>query len=191
MRKLLVACLALLAAACTSTPRYVFMPRPLTVDIQWPEGSTIVARAVIAVVGLRGGDAREGLPDEMMLRLSLENLSEDPIGLDPGAWKLMSADLRAFGPATVEPADDTAILPGGEKTVELYFPVPAGTPLDAYDLSGLNLRFGVRYRTGTIVSSATFERWVRTSYDPYGYAYPYASPYGAHVTIGTGIIIDG
>jgi hypothetical protein len=189
MRTLLLAALALLAASCSSTPRYIFMPRPLTVDIQWPETGEIVARAVIAVAGLREGSAKEGLPDEMMLRLSLENLSDDPIGLEPGVWKLMSADLRPFGPATVEPADDNAILPGGEKTVELYFPVPEGAELDAYDLSGLNLRFGVRYRTGTIVSSATFERWVRTSYDPYGYAYPYASPYGANVSFGAGITI--
>lgn len=186
MRLLLLS--LLLLAGCTSTPRYVFMPRPLTVDIPAPGNSAIIARAVVAVVGLRDGGKSE--PDDMVLRLSLENLSADPVGLDPTTWKLMSADLRAFGPPVVEPGDDAAVLPGRERTVELYFPVPPGAELSAWDLSGLNLRFGVRYRTATVVSSATFERWVRSDYDPYGYAYPYATPVSGNVTFGTSFVIS-
>lgn len=195
LRFLPLLCLLALASAlgCESSPRYVFKPRPLVVDVPAPDGSGFVGRAVIAVLGIRPGDSKEGRLDEMALRLSLENVSQEPIGLDPASWKLVSADLQEFAAPVVEPEAAPALLPGTETTVDLSFPVRPDRPLEEYDLSGFNLRFGVRYRNATIVVSAPFERWVRAPYDPYYYGppgpYPYMYP-SSGVTIGTGFVIS-
>lgn len=190
--RMVVSALAILAlASACESPSYVFRPRPLVVDVAAPEGGSYVARAVLVVLGARPGDAATGRLDEMVLRLSLENLSDEPIGLDPSLWRLVSADLGAFGAPRVEPDPLPSVLPKGDLFAELSFPVLPGTSLDQYDLAGLSLRFGVLHRNATIVVSASFERWLRAPYDPYWYDYAYGPPYGGTVVVGAGVAVGG
>lgn len=199
--KALLCSLALAAlplASCTS-PTYVayeFRPRPLTVDVQGPGDSGIVARAVVSVLGIVADTERDPKGHLVQVRMHLENLAREPISLDEPRWLLLSADVREFDPPRI-PVPPAELAPQGQATVDLFFPVPAGHDIATYDLSNLNLRFGVNYQNATIVVSATFERWEIDPYPHYYYG-PYSpyyyGPYAAYypgtevrTTIGVGI----
>lgn len=175
-------------ASCTS-PSYVayeFRPRPLTIDVQGPGDAGFVARAVVSILGIVEDPERDPKGHLVQVRMHLENLSHEPISLDEPKWLLLSADVTDFAPPRI-PQPPPELAPDGQTTVDLFFPLPVGRDLANYDLSSLNLSFGVNYLDSTILVSATFERWVIEPYAPYYYGPYYSNGTTPEVTTTVGI----
>ena len=119
------------------------------------------------MLGILRADPEEGRPARALVRLRLENIGEEELVLETASAQLLSADLVAFGAPILRGegvAPDPRVEAGGDASVELAFPLPAGA--DQLDLSTVNLRWTIRCGEEAVTIGATFERWDR--------------PYGAH-----------
>jgi len=157
------ACLAamLLLAGCATSRFYDnrYVPAPLETEIttQGVAGSQV--RALVTVIGIER--PREGVEARAVLRMRLENLGTVTAKLDTATLSLVSADLKAFGPAAAAPVEGTTkeeIAAGGVGVFDVLFPLPAGIPVGALDLSTLNLRFTVVFDGQRVTNGATFQR---------------------------------
>ena len=167
----------LLLGACTS-PRFYddrYLPAPLEAEV----GSEAVAgsqvRALVTVIGIER--AAEGHGVRAVVRIRLENLGGVPAKLERESLSLVSADLVVFGPAevvSVDPAEmaEAALALGQAATFDLVFPLPAGRTTSQIDLSGLNLRFALRFGDRAMTTGATFRRMEWGYWDP---GYPQVS----------------
>ena len=171
--------------SCTSSRFYEhrFVPAPLEAQVgsQAVEGSQV--RSLLTVIGIER--AGEGHGPRAVVRMRLENLGTVPAKLDQESLSLVSADLAEFGPVQVvpgdpEPAPEGEIGAGQTASFDLLFPLPEGKGPAQMDLTGLNLRFTLRFGDQPVTTGATFQRvewW-------------YADPY-PHVSIGVGFTSDG
>jgi hypothetical protein len=172
------ACLLLvLLGGCTS-PRFYdqrFQPAPLEVEVGTQAVAGSQVRSLVTVIGIeRPG---EGYGARAVVRMRLENLGTTPTKLETETLSLVSADLFLFGPAEVvgsEPpgARDGEIAPGQSATYDLVFPMPDGKKVSGIDLSGLNLRFTLRFGEHPATAGATFRRLEWGYWDP---GYPQVS----------------
>jgi len=203
----LVAALALLPACTSTTWRGRFTPTPAETVVRTAEGAEPLARILMSVRGAErpGGDPEADF--EMIVRLRVENESDQPLTLVLDRFLLLDAELEAFGRPHVLATEDGAsdaravedgVAPGAFALVELAFPFPPGrSPADLH-LSGLNLRGAVMLGDSELPVGASFSRTPRVLYrDPWPYPYgpypywygPWYGPYGrggVHVSYGYG-----
>ena len=173
--------LTLLCGACTS-PRfydYRYQPAPLEVEVGTAAVAGSQVRCLLTVIGIER--PAEGHGGRAILRMRLENLGTAPAKLDTETLSLVSADLAVFGPPQIASVDPPAmaggeIPTGSSASIELLFALPAGAQASQLDLSGLNLRFTLRFGEHAATAGATFRRmeWV------------YADPWYPHVSVGVG-----
>jgi hypothetical protein len=181
------AALLLLGLGSCTSPRfydYRFQPAPLEVEVGSQSVAGSQVRTLVTVLGIQR--AGEGQPASAIVRMRLENLGSAPAKLEIESSSLVSADLVVFGPARIVSADpagmpEAEIPAGGDASVDLMFPLPEGRRASDVDLSGLNLRFTLRFGEYTATAGATFRRVEWGYWDP-GY-YP-------HVSIGVGFSSD-
>lgn len=181
----LAALLLLGLGSCTS-PRFYdhrFQPAPLEVEVgtQAVEGSQV--RTLVTVIGIERPGKDRGA--RAIVRMRLENLGSAPAKLDTESLSLVSADLVVFGPAqvaSVQPAERAGgeIGAGQDAVFDLMFPLPEGRRTSEMDLSGLNLRFSLRFGEHVATAGATFQRVEWGYWDP---GYP-------RVSIGVGFSSD-
>jgi hypothetical protein len=139
-----------------------FQPRPLESAILPREGKGS-ARALVSVVGIRRRDKDAGRPEEVEVRLLLENRTDADIILELGSLLLVSGNLRPFDDPRIEGRGEGRIAPAASESYRLFFPVPPPDDEGRQpDLDGLNLRLTVGFRGGEerVTVGATFSRIV-------------------------------
>jgi hypothetical protein len=161
---------------CTSSAWYEhrFDPAPIEASVsnEGTPGSQV--RALVTVIGIAHG--KEGHPDAAVIRVRLENLGTVPAKFDPEGASLLTADLKAFGPAQAPPTAGQEIAPNGTGEYDLAFPTPEGKRPADLDLSGLNFRFALLFDGKRVVTGMTFQRTDWRYYDSY-----------PHVQVGVGV----
>ncbi|MEX2671319.1 MAG: hypothetical protein WD294_04325 [Phycisphaeraceae bacterium] len=176
--------LLLLFTGCQSgqyDDRYVYQPRPMTVETfsrERPDLGTV--RTLVSVVGLRRADEDADLPASVHVRMRLDNTADSIATFDPSTITLFGADVRQFAPPILDPAQVLTLEPGDSATVDAYFPLRGeGTP-GTVSLEGLGVRWTVDIAGDTVPGSATFSRRERDYYrrynDPrfnFGFGYGY------------------
>lgn len=155
---------ALIATSCRSTSTtYQFTPSPLEVLVTQSSDEPILARVLVSIPGAeRENGKRSGTP-ELLVRLRIENQSENGIRFDPARSTLLGSDLAQFGPAKAEPAGTLEIPAGNTRALLVRYPFPQDGSLDAPLLTGVNLRFeldleGRPVGRDAVEVSATLER---------------------------------
>jgi hypothetical protein len=170
-----------LFTSCESSRWYEhrFQPAPLESEVATQAIPGAQVRALVTVIGIERG--KDGLKDRALVRMRLENIGSVPAKLAPDSLSLLTADLRPFGAASVEPPEPKDLAPGSNATVDCVFPLPEGPgvkgPYDL-DLSGLNLRFTVVFGEKKVTTGMTFQRTDWGYWDP-GYS-------RVHVGVGVG-----
>jgi hypothetical protein len=89
----------------------------------------------------------------------------------------------------MQPELPEPVAPGATSLIELAFPLPDGRKLRDYDISGINLRWAIRYADRRMVLGASFQRvWPARYdhdhvYDPFfpGWGLRYRIGFGGHV----------
>ena len=132
---------SLLAVSCRSTQTaYQFTPSPLEVLVTQGEDQPSLARVLVGIPGAqREGNRSSGRP-ELVVRVRIENQSDDAIYFDPARSSLLGSDLAEFGRAKAEPAGITSIEAGATESVLVRYPFPQDGSLEAPLLTGVNLR---------------------------------------------------
>ena len=165
------ACFAalVLLGSCESSPWYEhrFVPAPLEGEVSGPAGSGGEARALVTVLGIAKPEG--ALKDRAVVRMRIENIGSSPAKLAADSLSLVSADLKPFGPPSVNVPEMKEIPPGGNDTVDVAFPMPEGKGPYDLDLSGLNLRFTVAFGDQKVTTGMTFQRVDWHSYYDSGY----------------------
>jgi len=181
--RLRLLCLAApcLATAC-SVPRwydYGFSPSPNEIEVPSPGDSSADLRVLVTILGIARGQEKQ--PDQVEVRMRMENMGSTPARLITDSFALYSADLQLFGPAVVVPHDVPPVPAGGSATVDIAFPLPDGRGPDDMNLRGLNMRWTVAFGDRHVTTGATFSRtdW-RAPYDDYP---------RVHVGVGFGTVI--
>ena len=183
LRSVLV--LPLLLGSCTTERFYDdrYQPAPLEVEV----GTQVVAgsqvRCLVSVIGIER--PAEGHGARAVVRMRLENLGTVPAKLETESLSLVSADLAVFGPVQVASVDPPAMAsgeigPGASASIDLLFALPGETKTGGMDLSGLNLRFTLRFGEHAATAGATFRRL----------EYLYMDPWYGHVSVGVGYCSD-
>ena len=151
---LLLACLS----SCASSHWYEhrFVPAPMEAEVTTQVVAGAQVRALVTVVGIERG--KKGAGDRVIVRMRLENMGSVPAKLAADSLSMVSADLKAFAPGTVEPAETKAVGPGTDSTVDCAFSFPEGKGPYDFDLSGLNLRFSVAFGDQKVTTGMTFQR---------------------------------
>ncbi|QDV06196.1 hypothetical protein Poly30_17030 [Planctomycetes bacterium Poly30] len=154
----------LLATSCRSTSTsYQFTPSPLEVLVTQSDDEPALARVLVGIPGAeREGGRSSGIP-ELLVRIRIENQSENGIRFDPARSTLLGSDLAQFGPARSEPAGVLEIPAGRTESLLVRYPFPQDGSLDAPLLTGVNLRFeldleGRPVGRDAVEVSATMER---------------------------------
>jgi hypothetical protein len=153
-------------AACQASGWYEhrFQPAPLESEVRSEAAPGSQVRALVTVLGIERG--RDGAKDRALVRMRLENIGSVPAQLEADSLSLVSADLKAFGPATVEPPPSQEIGQGQNATFDCGFPLPEGKGPYELDLSGINLRFTVIFVDKKVTTGMTFQRTDWRYYDP-------------------------
>jgi hypothetical protein len=180
---------ALLTAAltgCTTFYDVYFVPAPLEVRIGDGEDPTGLARALLAVQGVRRPVAEQGQPARFELKLRFENIGATPLEIEPDSFELVSADLQPCGAAQLVQTIDHPLAAGEAIDLDLFVPLPAGKTIDDFDLRGLNLTWAVRFANRRIVTGVSFQRYFAP---PYYYYDPFYSSwhYGCSTHVGIGV----
>jgi hypothetical protein len=155
-----IACTAALAllASCESSPWYEhrFVPAPLEGEVSAPAGTAGQARALVTVLGIAKPEGNQ--KDRAVVRMRIENIGSTSAKLEADSLSLVSADLKPFGPPSLNVPEMKEIPPGGNDTVDVAFPLPNGQGPYDLDLSGLNLRFTVAFGDQKVTTGMTFQR---------------------------------
>jgi len=152
----LLAAMALLAGCATHSSRYRYQPHP-TELIESTDG-TRTARAMVSIIGLRFEDKKIDRPAGMEVAVRIENLDADRVTFDPNSLQLLSADLRPFVSAIVDPPGVIDLPRGEAANVNALFPLSAEVNASNADFDGLNVRLTLAIDGRTVTRSATFER---------------------------------
>lgn len=161
-----VAALALLCTglgSCKATSvAYRFAPSPLETLVQASEDGPILARILVGVPGAeREGRSQDGHP-LLLVRLRIENKSEETLTFDPSRSVLLGSDLAQFGEASIETPEPTelpiVVEPGRARAMLLRYPFPRDGSLDAPLLTGINLQFELGRPSGDLEISVGLER---------------------------------
>lgn len=133
---------ALGAMSCRSTEiAYQFNPSPLEVLVTQSADEPVLARVLIGIPGAeREGRETSGRP-ELLVRMRIENRSENDISFDPSRSTLLGSDLAPFGTAKPEPGGIATIPAGRTESLLVRYPFPQDGSLKAPLLTGVNLRF--------------------------------------------------
>ena len=153
---LLLALLPLLAGCRVNRYRFQFQPSLNEVLVQPEASGRVIARALVSI---QRGERREedGWP-EMLVGLRLENNDQAPIELLASELLLVDSKVETFGKVRITEGELGPIEAGASRKYELRFPYPEGLALSARELTGLNLRLGIRYQEGEAKATASFER---------------------------------
>lgn len=169
-----------LLAACSSYYGYEYAPAPLEAEVRPRSDAEPAGRVLLTVRGVRKAD--DGRPAEVELRIRVENLGAAPFSLDTDDLVLLTADLRPLDAPRIEPGPNPRVGPGEVVTLDLYFPFAPGDDPEELDMSGLNVRWTVRFDDHVTTSTSTFERWVPGRYgDPW---------YHSHFSFGVGAVVE-
>ncbi len=156
--------LPLLAQSCRSThTSYLFTPSPLEILVGEADQGPILARVLVGIPGAeRENRDRDGYP-ELLVRMRIENQSNDLIHFDPADSTVLGSDLAAFGAGHTEPAAPITVPAGETQSFLIRYPFPQEGDLDAPLLTGINMRFALTIGERTadqekVAVSATLER---------------------------------
>lgn len=139
--------------------RFVYHPRPLTVETLAPERAEAgPVRSLVTVVGVRRRDREAELPASVHVRLRLDNTSEAVAEFDPHSIQLFGADVREFPPPILRPEEPLTLEPDDTVTVDAFFPMPGDKIPGEMDLGGLGVRWIVLVDGEEAPGSATFAR---------------------------------
>ncbi len=178
--------LASALAGCQSTWYSArFVPAPLEVQLQAPEGNPGQARALLTVRGIRR--AVENQPDQVELLFRIDNLGQVPVTVVSEGFDLVSADLVSFGVPRAEPPVGEAIPSGAQATYLLIFPVPPNRKTSDLDWRGLNFKWTVSFEGHTVATGVTFDRYWAADYGYYDPYWPYPAGCGTSVSVGIGV----
>jgi hypothetical protein len=163
-----LASIALLALASCSTYYDVrYVPAPLETRVG--DGGETVARSLVTVLGVRKADSSTGEPARVEMRMRVENLGTAPLAVEAESFELVAANLAAFEPGRLAPAPASELARNEVAEFDLWFAVPQGRAIEQFDLSGINLRWAVRFGNRRVYTGASFQRvWP----GPYYYGYP-------------------
>ncbi|MEM8710795.1 MAG: hypothetical protein AAGG01_07570 [Planctomycetota bacterium] len=130
------------SVSCRSTEiAYQFNPSPLEVLVTQSEDEPVLARVLIGIPGAeREGRETSGRP-ELLVRMRIENRSENDIRFDPNRSTVLGSDLAPFGVAKAEPQGITTIPAGRTESLLVRYPFPQDGSLKAPLLTGVNLSF--------------------------------------------------
>jgi hypothetical protein len=190
-----LACL-LLGGCSTYDGRYLYEPKPVVVDVAAPRSDdAAAARTMVTVIGVRRGNDAEAVPRTVELRVRIENSGDHAVRFDPETLRLVSGDLRDFGPPRLHPDAPTDVAPGAPVLVSALFPLPSADDGGPPDMEGLHAAWVVAIDGEDVPVRAAFTRvrpvyYGSYGYDPwwpygpycdryYGYRYPY--PYRRRV----------
>jgi hypothetical protein len=141
--------------------RFVYDPRIVSVTTTADGDSGLGARpdedqirTLVSVIGIRRDDPKSELPASVEVRLRVENDGTSPVGFNPTALSLVSADLQAFPEPIVLPAHGLEVEPGGHAVINAYFPL---TDADL-DLSALNVRWSLFLEGRRVSARSDFTR---------------------------------
>ncbi len=171
---------ASLAAGCQSAYYPVrYVPLPLEAQVQSASDAQLSGRVLVTVLGVRRADEATGRAAGAELRVRVENLGARPFALEPGDFRLLSADLRPFAEPTVTPPEPQFVEADGSATLDLFFAFPDEESVEQYAMDSLNLRWTVLVEGGErLTAAATFER----VYGPYD-----GSSWSTSVGVGVGL----
>jgi hypothetical protein len=148
-----------LAAGCHSTYYAVqFVPATNEVPAIVPARDDAKARSLVSIRGVKRADKKSGAPEQVDIRMRIENLGQVPCTLEQHTLQLLSGDLEPFGAAQVNSSDPPVIAPGATSNFELYFPMPNGKKSDNVSFKSLNLRWTLDFDGQAMTNGATFER---------------------------------
>ncbi len=157
-----------LAGCSVYKSSYSYQPRPLEAQIEVEE--EVVARVLLSVVGIRRVDKDAGFPQEIEIRVRIENRSSSELTFLTEDLLLVSADLVPFlSPRFGE--NQGRVIPAKEnRTLTFYFGFPEREKGERKpDLDGLNLNWAVACRSKKVTVSSTFERAYYGDDDYYPY----------------------
>lgn len=155
-----------LAAGCQSTYYGAqFLPATHEVPVIVPDVADAKARCLVSVRGVKRADTKAGTPEQVEVRMRIENLGQVPCTLEQHSMQLLTGDLEPFGAAQVTSSDAPVIAPGATANYELYFPMPNGKKSDNVNFKSLNLRWTLDFDGKAMTNGVTFERMVYA--DPY------------------------
>lgn len=172
-RLVAAALLSAALASCTTYYDVFFVPAPLEVrmgDGAEPGG---LARALIAVQGIRRADAEHDQPARIELKLRFDNIGSTPLEVEPASFEVLAADMQPCGTAQVVQTLDHALATNEFVDLDVFVPLPPGKTIDDFDLSGLNVSWAVRFADRRIVTGVSFGRYYPTRYDYYDPFYPW------------------
>ena len=162
---LLMALMVLGSAGCASYGHIRFEPNPVDVALVGAdpvEGEPALGRALLSVRPIR--EASDGAGYEVPVRLRIDNDGARAVQLDPETCELVDGRLEPLATLRVGRLEDTAgdplsVAAGATGVFDLVFGFGSDRTPSDYDLSGLNLRWGLRFGTGELLRwSSTFER---------------------------------
>lgn len=170
----LCCCALALGAGCGTTyNRYVYSPRPASVELAAPgedDGSVVVLGTISDVRHSRQyGSVVEA-------RLRLDNYTDQAVSLPVDELGLFSADLKRFPLVETAPPELRPVPAGENAVLRAVFAFPRDVPTADADLAGLSLRWAVRTGDRLVRRSMTFDRRLRDELlqrDPYYYRRPY------------------
>ena len=108
---------------------------------------------------------------EVLVRIEVENLLDEPLRLQAEEVRLVDAELLSFGPPRIARESGQGGLEVAPRSIAFFdvsfpFPRPGSEP----DLSALNVRLALEHSAGRALITTTFERLGSIYYDPYFYA---------------------
>ena len=168
----------MLGACSTYDARYAYVPKPAVVDVAAPgSDDRPAARTLITVIGVRRRNDVEATPAAVELRVRIENSGDHDVAFDPATLRLVSGDLRDFGPPRLEPEAATAVAAGAPLLVDALFPLPVSAAETPVDMEGLHAAWVVAIDGEDVPVRVAFSRVRPVYYGAYGYD-PWWGPYG-------------
>ncbi|MHC4429762.1 MAG: hypothetical protein ACYS0D_14345 [Planctomycetota bacterium] len=141
--------------------RFVYDPRIVSVTTTADGDAGLGARpdedqvrTLVSVIGIRRDDSKSELPASVEVRLRVENDGTSPVGFNPTALSLVSADLQAFPEPIVQPAYGIEVEPGAHAVINAYFPLNDAD----LDLTALNVRWSLFLEGRRVSASSDFTR---------------------------------
>ncbi len=150
-----LAAAAVLMTGCATHYSHRFAPAPVEVELYPDDQPEARARGLVTIGGIRR--PADGRGSVVEVRIRIENIGQVPVALLADSLRLVSADLRDLGAATVVPAPEP-LAAGQNGVYDVGFELRAGRTPQDYDLQGMNLKFDVDFAGTAVMTGITFDR---------------------------------
>lgn len=182
----IVAALALVSACRSAWYPYRFAPAPLEVSLDTPRAPDAKGRALVTVLGIRREDHGAHRPDQVEVRMRVENSGARKLTIHRDSFRLVTATMEDLGEPFVVGLERDDLATGESAVFDVHFGLTSGKKPSELGIDGLNLKFEVDFEGELVGTGITFER----RDEPYPYYWhdpfygPFYDPWCVHTHVG-------